>query len=277
MKNVFWVKEPIFQKRRIITHEVANMLRISFASHQIILTDNLNTSDFRETCVPCTEWEAVEESHQHMPLSFNSCFKKTQNTLWRQSQVMKCRFTGLTQHSNTSSLKYQSMFAVSFHIYGVVYLWMCFTRSNCKPTLLHWHLTAPVGKCQVEMTWLHGLTGYWFLHYNNTPAHYALSVHKIMAKNDCHSILSLLTMSYVFFLFPKLTMTLKRRFNITISQQNCGLNWVPNDVLHKMLWTAAWSLGSRKLLWMRQHSLEGRPKCCYGEINSLWKLCEHSM
>lgn len=115
-------------------------------------------------------------------LSFNSCFKKTQNTLWRQSQVMKCGFTGLTQHSNTSSLKYQSMFAVSFHIYGVVYLWMCFTGSNCKPPLLHWHLIAPVGKRQVEMTWLHGLTEYWFLHYDNTPAHYALSVHKIMAK-----------------------------------------------------------------------------------------------
>jgi len=67
MKNVFWVKEPIFQKRRIIIHEVANMLIISFASHQIILTDNLNMSDFRETHVPCTEWEAVEESHQHVP------------------------------------------------------------------------------------------------------------------------------------------------------------------------------------------------------------------
>jgi hypothetical protein len=35
--------------------EVANMLEISFASHPIILTDNLNTSDFCETCVPCTE------------------------------------------------------------------------------------------------------------------------------------------------------------------------------------------------------------------------------
>jgi len=70
---------------------------------------------------------------------------------------MKCEFTGMTQHSNTSSPKYQSMFAVYFHIYGVVYLWMCFTRSNCTPTLLHWHLIAPVGKCQVEMTWLHRL------------------------------------------------------------------------------------------------------------------------
>jgi len=67
IKNVFWVKEPIFQKTRIITHEVANMLRIAFPSHQIILTDNLNMSHFRETCVPCTEWETDEESHQHMP------------------------------------------------------------------------------------------------------------------------------------------------------------------------------------------------------------------
>jgi hypothetical protein len=61
------VKEPIFQKRRIITHEVANMFRISFASHQIILTDNLNMSDFCETCVQRTEREAVEEPHQRMP------------------------------------------------------------------------------------------------------------------------------------------------------------------------------------------------------------------
>jgi hypothetical protein len=52
------------------------MLRISFASHLIILSDNLNIADFRETCVPCTEREAVEESHQHMPCPLTVALKR---------------------------------------------------------------------------------------------------------------------------------------------------------------------------------------------------------
>ena len=54
------VRELIFQRRGIIIHEVANMLRISFGSRQIILTDNMNMSYFQETCAPCTEWKAED-------------------------------------------------------------------------------------------------------------------------------------------------------------------------------------------------------------------------
>lgn len=80
---------------------------------------------------------------------------------------------------------------------------MRFTRSNCKPTLLHRHLTAPVGKCQVEMTRLHGL---------QETGSYTMTTHllimlclciKLWLKNYCHSTLSLLTISRVFFSFPK--------------------------------------------------------------------------
>jgi len=150
-------------------------------------------------------------------LSFNRCFKKTQNTLWRQSQVMKCGFTGMTQHSNTSSLKYQSMFAISFHIYGVVYL--CVSQGQSvnqhyyTDTLLHlWE--------NVMWNW-HDYTDY-------STGSYTMTTHllimlclciKLWLKNDCHSTLSLLTMSCAFFLFQKITMILKRRFNITIIQQ----------------------------------------------------------
>jgi len=121
-KNVFWVKEPIFQKRRIITHEVANMLEISFASYQIILTDNLNMSDFHETCVPCTEWEAVAESHQHVPCPLTVALKRPRTPSEDNHRWWNVDLQVMTQHSNISSLKYQSMFAISFHIYGVVYL-----------------------------------------------------------------------------------------------------------------------------------------------------------
>lgn len=212
-----------------------------------------------------------------MCLVLNSCFKKTHNTLWRQSQVMKCGFTGMTQHSNTSSLKYQSMFAISFQIYGVVYLWMCFTRSKCKPTLLHWHLIAPVGKCHVEMTWLHAL---------QDIGSYTMTAHllimlclciKLWLKNDCHSTLPLPTMSCAFFLFPKFTMILKRRFNITIIQQKLwavlsSKRCTSQNALNSGMIPGFNVRSSKKLLWVKS-----RPNCCYGEINSLWKVCEHSM
>jgi hypothetical protein len=47
-------------------------------------------------------------------------------------------------------------------------------------------------------------TGYWFLHYDNAPAHYALSVHKFMAYKKWQSFHTLPTHQVMCILsFPK--------------------------------------------------------------------------
>jgi hypothetical protein len=59
-----------------------------------------------------------------------------------------------------------------------------------------------------------------------------------------------------------------------------GCIWrVSNNWLQGMLWMVARWLGSlytvpRRLRWRGQHILGA--KCCYGEINSLWKLSDHT-
>lgn len=59
---------------------------------------------------------------------------------------------------------------------------MCFTRSKCKKNITTLTPYCNCGKMSSGNDMTTWTTGYWFLHYDNTPAHYALSVHKIMAK-----------------------------------------------------------------------------------------------
>jgi hypothetical protein len=113
-----------------------------------------------------------------------------------------------------------------------------------------------VGECAAEI-------GYWFFHYENTPAHYALSVYKFLAKNKMtvipHPPYSPDLESCEFLLFLKLKILLKGRFNIiTIIQEKVWAILSSKQCIHKMLRSVALPLGSMykvpsRLLQWGQH------------------------
>jgi hypothetical protein len=53
----------------------------------------------------------------------------------------------------TSSLKREAYVNGFFYCSRSCELWICSIRTNCKPILLHWHLTVSAGKHAAKSTW----------------------------------------------------------------------------------------------------------------------------
>ena len=90
-------------------------------------------------------------------------------------------------------------------------IWICSTRTNCRPPLLRWHLTAFAGKCAAKRTWK---VEFGFVHHDSAPARCAVCVN-YWVKTKCHSTHTLLArFSTAWLLFPELEIALQgRRFN----------------------------------------------------------------
>jgi len=179
------------------------MLRISFASHQIILRNNLNMSDFCETCVPCTEWEAVEESHQHMPCPLTVASKRPRtpsedNHRWWNVDLQVWPSTATQVRSNIKACLLFLFTFMELCTYECVSQGQTVNHHYYTDTLLHlWE--------SVKWKW------HDYMDLQNTGS-YTMTTHllimlclciKLWLKNYCYSTLSLLTMLYVCFSFLK--------------------------------------------------------------------------
>ena len=138
-------------------------------------------------------------------------------------------FTGTTQKPSSSRLKgrahhlhiqkRQDKFAQMWIARSLFFfrrsrncaIWICSTRTNCKPPLLRWHLTAFAGKCATKRTWK---VEFGFVHHDSAPARCAVCVN-YWVKTKCHSTHTLLArFSTAWLLFPELEIALQgRRFN----------------------------------------------------------------
>jgi hypothetical protein len=102
-------------------------------------------------------------------------------------------------------------------------LWICFEKTNPKPTL---HIDT-LRYLQENVQWKHHVKwnlSYWFLHHDNAPAHSALLVGESLAKNKmiviAHPPYSPSLVPCDFFHFSELKMALKgRSFNFTTTIQ----------------------------------------------------------
>jgi hypothetical protein len=148
--------------------------------------------------------------------TFKRDLKETQNLLWRISQVMKCGFMGLTQKPRNIWLRWEEHGLGFSGVYGVVRYEFVSTRTNCKPTLLHWCLYVFWGKMLSKRTWRVESEGFISPPCRCTSSLCFFVCEKVIPHppNSSHLVLCELC------LFPRLNMVLEqRRFHdISINQ-----------------------------------------------------------
>jgi len=146
-------------------------------------------------------------------------------------------------------------------------LWICSSRTNGKPLLLHGHLSIRVWKCVMKTTWELESGGFVSLPWQCTSS--LCFVQSIWLKTKVLLFFILPTDQFCKFIFPKLETSLKRRSLMVLwFKENCELCLL--NFKQRTLWNVL-SSGRitglskllHKLIWTKQHRLKDNCHHCF--------------